>query len=99
MVVEPLGGNGGGLTGASIARLRCTYHAGGPAGPASMILKLSDSDTMHESKKETGCERHSALDGSCALGVCVRVSRVAATEPMEHTQWRTPADTCYPAVQ
>ena len=53
VVVEPLAANGGGLTGATISKLRCTYDPPG-AGPETLILKLSDEESMREFKANGG---------------------------------------------
>lgn len=50
--VQPLAGNGGGLTGASLSRLHCRYAAGAGVGPATLILKLSDVGAMQQFKEE-----------------------------------------------
>ena len=49
VTVKPLDANGGGLTGATISKLHCSYDPPG-AGPATLILKLSDETAMREYK-------------------------------------------------
>ena len=52
VAVAPLDNNGGGLTGATISKLHCTYDPPN-TGPATLILKLSDETAMRAFKANT----------------------------------------------
>ena len=78
--VRPLAANGGGLTGATISKLHCTYDPPG-AGPATLILKLSDETAMREYK----ASGQGALGGSGRSGTNKPFSRGALLE--RHMSW------------
>jgi len=80
VTVKPLDANGGGLTGATISKLHCSYDPPG-AGPATLILKLSDETAMREYK----ASGQGALGGAGRSGRDRPFSRGALIE--RHMNW------------